>query len=177
MKKVALSLMACLFILAGCSSDNEEDDIIFDFINYSIHILVTDASGNNLLDPKNDANILDEKIKVIYGDKTFERLEPGQPNTRYNMPKPLALRTSSVQYANAPSTQILLAFGEFSPTSNYHDASFKIQWEDGSEDTIKFDLYTVWKSKNDPVVHSKYYLNGKEWTASTPITIVRQKVR
>lgn len=171
MKKVVANVLMLLFMLTGCSkaNENEEDDLIFDFINYSIPILVTDASGNNLLDPKTPLNLLKEEIKVIYRGKEFKRIDANQPVTRANMPAPLALRTSP----NNSDRPIVLSFGDFSPTKNYHSESFTIQWPDGAEDSITFDLYITWESKNDPKLHFACYLNGEKWDTNKPITIVR----
>lgn len=171
MKKVIANVLMLLFILSGCSSANEheDEDLIFDFPTYSIAILVTDASGNNLLDPKTPHNLLEEEIKVIYAGKEFKRIDANQPATRANMPAPLALRTSS-KISGKP---IVLSFGDFSPIKNYHSESFTIQWPDGAEDAIMFDLYITWESKNDPKLHFACYLNGEKWDTSKPITIIR----
>lgn len=166
-----------LFMLTGCSKANENEEEKDDFVltdsnNYNIRVLVTDASGNNLLDPKTPHNLLKEEIKVIYRGKEFKRMNANQPETRFNMPAPLALRTRLYTLSGDSDKQFMLVFGEFSP-SGYHDESFTIHWADGTEDTIKFDLYITWESKNDLDVHFTSYLNGKEWTSNKPITIVR----
>jgi len=53
-----------------------------------------------------------------------------------------------------------LSFGEFSPTSNYTNTKFTIDWGDGTKDEITFDLYITWKDYQ-PTVHSNVSLNGK----------------
>lgn len=182
MTKIVVNLLMLLFILGGCSKANEDeredkkDDIVLtDFSNYSIPILVTDVLGNNLLDPKTPHNLLKEEIKVIYKKKEFKRMNVNQPETRFNMPAPLALRTQFYTLSEYSDKQFMLVFGEFG-SGNYHDESFTIHWADGTEDTIKFDIYTIRENKKASTVHITFYLNGEKWTSSKPITIIRPKV-
>lgn len=182
MTKTIINLLMLLFILAGCSKANEDeredkkdDFVLTDFNNYSIPILVTDALGNNLLDPKTPHNLLKEEIKVIYKGEEFKRMNVNQPGTRFNMPAPLALRTRLYTVSGYSGDLFMMAFGEFG-SGNYQDESFTIHWADGTEDIIKFDMYTTSENKKAPTVHITFYLNGEKWTSSKPITIIRPKV-
>ena len=175
MKKVFWGIALFLFILTGCSTyekEEEDDGMIWDFVNLSVPILVTDADGNNLLDKESPDNILENDIKAIYRDETYQRLSFEQSAVRFNMPEPLGLRTTVRKYSN-DKTMIILTFGGFSPESNHHNESFTIYWGDGTSDIIKFDFYIIWENKKNPQVHSKFYLNDQEWNKGGPITIVK----
>lgn len=52
-----------------------------------------------------------------------------------------------------------LSFGEFSPTDNYRDQRFTVEWEDGSTTEVEFDLYIVWHG-DEPDVKSLVRVDG-----------------
>jgi hypothetical protein len=171
MKKFLLCIAAiCALAFTGCHHD-DDDTKIWDFVNYSFNFLVTDNNGNNLLDPDFAGNILDNHITVTYKGKVYERLPMGG-TTRENAPRELALRTERWDYLQS---QPLLTFGEFSPTENYKDEHFKVDWGDGTTDNVAFDIYITWRGE-EPTVHRTYYLNGEELYENqmSPIRIVKK---
>ena len=75
------------------------------------------------------------------------------------MPRSLVLRKGLL----GKEKKRVLSFGEFSPEHKYKGETFTIHWGDGTKDVVKFDLYITWK-KQDPTIHKKLYLNGKEYS-------------
>ncbi|WP_029902270.1 hypothetical protein [Prevotella sp. 10(H)] len=169
MNKALLLLASVMFLFASCADEKlEEDDgdrIIWDFINYSVIFKVVDQSGHDLLNPETEENILDNDIVVKYDGKEFNRKTP-----KYNMPDPLDLRTYQLEEGSNA-----LFFGEFSPESNYRDEKFTIEWGDGTQTDIKFDLYITWNEKRtDPSVHKIIYVDGKRYSdESFVVTITK----
>ena len=157
MKKTILFSLILLLVFTNCS--NNEDDILWDFINYGVVFSITDKSGNDLLNSETKGNILENDIKVEYKKETFN-IQIESAETRYNMPRKLGLRLE--KDCNIEDKNVL-TFGEFRPQSNYKGETFIINWGDGTKDIIKFDLFITWK-KGDPTVHKKIYLNNKEYS-------------
>lgn len=174
MKKGYLFFTLCLLLLAGCSNEyinNDEDDfVIWDFVNYSIPISVINEAGNDLLDSTVVGNILKNDIILTYKTKEFKIEKRPATETRFNMPEPLGLRLRHTTYQPV----YYLTFGEFSPAKNYKAETFTINWGDGTTDVIKFDIYITWKSKNEPEVHTAVYLNNKLYEKEGLIQIIKK---
>lgn len=157
-------LILCLLpILSSCEKE-EEGDLIWDFSTRSIMLKVVNASGQNMLDESTANGWKAEDISATYKDESYpctivdEPLYQPQSDipTRYLPAFMRGLRTSTEKQNR------ILYFGDFTPTNNYKDTPITFHWPDGTTTTITFDFYITWKSKNDPVVTFKCYLNGKE---------------
>ncbi len=149
-------LLLILFALfgAGCSAyDGPKEGMIWDFVNYNVDFIVVDKSGNDLLNAETSGNILENDIVVTYKENEY-RIDKSR--LKAIMPKPLALRIGYSDFYQAT----VLSFGEFSPESSYKGETFTINWGDGSEDKIMFDLYITWK-RGDPTVHKHVFLNNQ----------------
>ena len=169
-KFLVLASVVCL--LAGCNKIvGDDDDIIWDFTCYSVSIYLADSrTGQNLLDPANDGNVLGQEISVEYDGKSY----PIIADSRFNMPGELALRHVEYEWqwneANHRYEQITshhLEFGEFTPCDDFHGEEFTIHWSDGTSNKVRFDCYIVWKSKKEPEVIRKLWLDGieqEDWT-------------
>lgn len=145
-----------------------DPDAIWDFMNYEIGFTVEDAQGRDLLDPETEGNILAQPIKAIMYGKVFayEEDKGGRAETRYNMPRKLALRWRYSSYQQ----RYMLFFGEFPPDSMWMDATFVLDWGDGMQDKVQFDCYLSWKDYL-PVHHDSLYLNGKQNESKDPFTV------
>lgn len=157
-------LILCLLpILSSCEKE-EEGDLIWDFSTRSIMLKVVNASGQNMLDESTTNGWKAEDISATYKDESYpctivdEPLYQPQSDipTRYLPAFMRGLRTSTEKQNR------ILYFGDFTPTNNYKDTPITYHWPDGTTTTITFDFYITWKSKKDPVVTFKCYLNGKE---------------
>lgn len=145
-----------------------DPDAIWDFANYEIGFTVEDAQGRDLLDPQTEGNILAQPIKAIMYGKEFgyEVDSGGRAETRYNMPRKLALRWRYSKWQK----RYMFFFGEFSPQSLWMDATFVLDWGDGQQDKVQFDCYLSWKDYL-PVHHDNLYLNGKQNESKDPFTV------
>ncbi|MDO4159764.1 MAG: hypothetical protein Q4D41_04840 [Prevotellaceae bacterium] len=154
----------------GCSNDEDEGYMIFDFYPFEINIIVKDASGNDLINPQTPNNISENGIKVLYNGNVYEKdsLKNEVPpmSTRAIMPRLYGLKTEK-----DTNGAYRLCFGEFNGEGSYDGETFVIDWNDGTKDTISFDSHISWKSKNDPVITRAVYLNGEK--TGYPITIIK----
>lgn len=142
MKKLYLLLPLLTLLFIGCKED--EHDIIWDFVNYSVECD---------LDSKVDIDI--DKISIDYKGKNYKAKIDDGGHTRATWARPLALR-----YTDLEKNKVKFTFGEFRPDDNYRNESFTINWQDGSKDVITFDLYITWWTQRDPIFHFKISLNG-----------------
>ncbi len=88
-------IAAFLITLILSCKDTYEDtckDMIWGFTNYEFFISVINESGENLLDPETDGNLLDGGVWITYKDETYNMKEVQSINTRYLPPSPLSLR-------------------------------------------------------------------------------------
>ncbi|WP_294081360.1 hypothetical protein [Proteiniphilum sp. UBA5384] len=127
-------------------------------MNYEFFISVVNESGENLLDPETENNLLDGGVWITYKDKTYDIVEIQPIETRATMPEPLSLRHYPEDEENPRS--LLLGFGEFSPTDEHKREEFTIHWEDGTSDKVAFDCYITGSNCN-PKVQKALYLNDK----------------
>lgn len=168
MKHLVLRLPALVALLSafctGCSES--EEGMLWDFVSPSVCFYVTDMrTGENLLDPDGVRTILGNAITVTYRGKTYE-MSVGEsacplPGTRDLPSRPLALRLEK-QDDLGNGFGWHLAFGEFNPNSGLHGETFVIDWGDGTQDEVKFDLYIEWRSPKDPRIHSPLSFNGED---------------
>lgn len=173
MKRLLLLPLTIVLVLAtSCDKEETEEPAIWDFACYSARFFVLDsATGANLLDPDAGHNILDQPIAVVYKGVRYEveeaqDIEVPMTDTRFYMPKPLALRWFSYiyQYIGGRWEEVegkyCLEFGEFTPEDDWHGEEFTIEWGDGTSNTVRFDLYIIWRHVNDPDVFTPLWLDG-----------------
>ena len=147
------------------SKEEPDNDVIWDFVNYSVKFSVTDTQGNDLLDSTNVNNILTDSSKwhVTYNNKNYQLLPQHRIETKCNMPIPLGLRFQQLgSYEEEGKFQLWrygLTFGEFSPTENFKSESFIIHWDESRQTEITFDLYITW-DKGDPTVHKSLSIDS-----------------
>lgn len=154
MKKLQTLLFYALLLTMG-SSCNNDNDTIWDFVNYSIEFTVDNE------DILNDKEFL-SKIRIIYNGKEYAYSEENNENfhTKATYCYPLAIRCYNQNYDKDKTIRVL-GFGEFRPNNNYKNQKFTIDWGNGRTDEIRFDIYITWK-KGDPTVHKRRKLNGEK---------------
>lgn len=154
MKEIFSTVFAfVLVILLGSCSDGPQKGMIWDFVNYDVSFEMTDADGNDLLDPANPANILGNPVTVTFQGKKYT----AESDTRAIAPRSWALRHGMSE----KSGRYTLNFGEFSPEASYKGEKFTIDWGNGNSDEVSLDLFITWKRHN-PTVHKALYLNGQK---------------
>lgn len=156
----------------GCHDNKDDYDgpapgIIWDFMPFAVNIMVTDAAGNDLLNPETENSIADNGIKARFKGRVFEKdsiVLPGQ--TKAVMSVFYGLR--SVKLTNGFYG---LSFGEFSGDNNYGATDIVLDWNDGTPcDTITFS-HRFWWEGHDPNQETFLYLNGVETDA--PVHIIK----
>lgn len=169
-------ILGCALLLTGLLTTacrhEEEDHVIWDFLNYSVAFSVTDAAtGADLLDPRAAGNLVNDPIRVRYGEQEFG-LQSIPTNdfytaaTRSNAPRPLGLRLTRLLRGYEGPYPIpgpwILTFGEFSPEQGWRGESFTIEWGDGIVNEVTFDCYVVWESPQEPKVVRHIWFDGVE---------------
>lgn len=181
---VSVILLCAVSLLSACK--REEEDITWDFVCYMVDFYVSEArTGANLLDAATEGNILNNDIYVEYNGNRYDMYKNspglyGYAETRYIMPAPLGLRLRPYDFQwNFVSKSWErrgswhLEFGEFSPANGYRGSEFTIYWGDGTSNTVRFDCYVEWKSRNNPVVYRQLWLDGASQKKNWTCTIIR----
>lgn len=131
-KVYLLVLLAIGALFASCERNSNvqndpEEDIVADFVNYSVDISVLDAETKaNLLDPETEGNILNQEITMDYDGKIYPMVV-GTEKTQKHLP---AEFRGLVWELNREGAYILTA-GEFQ-TGETVNVPFAINWGDGS---------------------------------------------
>lgn len=185
-RAVLVVLLCAASLLSACKKKAAEDFIIWDFACYTVDFYVADArTGANLLDAATEGNILNNDIYVEYDGDRYDMYTDrpglyGYAETRYNMPAPLGLRLRQYDYQWDDVSESWerreswhLEFGEFSPENGHRGDEFTIYWGDGTSNTVRFDCYVEWKSRNNPVVHRSLWLDEVSQKENWTCTIVR----
>lgn len=155
MKKLfgTLLIMCSVFLFSCSSDDGPEDDVIWDFVPYTVNFAPTNIAGGNLTEHDID---ITKNVTVEYKGKTYELIaEESQDKTKAVALRPLALRKEHVYERGTYFT-----FGEFAPGS-YKGEEFAIHWGNGRTDKVKFDLYITWK-KHQPTIHKTVSVNDRK---------------
>lgn len=159
-----LAMIVITLSCAACSSDNEESDItLYDFtVDYYVHVV--DEQGNNLIDPTNPENILDQNICVLYNGKEYP-LSNNTPQSRTYLNE-----FSGISVVTTPKPALFI--GTWDGSSSKIE-EFTLDWGDGSPaETFKFRSET--KEKQGKLYqHLTTWLNGKEFQDTKNLTIVK----
>lgn len=149
MKKIAIAMALLLFV--SCNPNSIPPP------NRDLLIIVENRSGDNLLDPAFEGNILDDDITIEYKGKTIS-LGNGSEGVSF-----LTEIHAGAPWLNA------LRFGWF--LCNDHTLkSFIIDWGDGTSDEVAFEWYR--DDNHDDTFH--VWLNGESQSnAVMTVKIIR----
>lgn len=155
MKRIFYLVFAIILFVACDDDDNNGRSGIWDMAPINVTLYVEDAEGNDLLNPKNENNILDRGIKAIYGGKTLG-LNEKPAETKYYLPHFNGLTTREHE------GKTILEFGEFNGADS-QEVEFVIDWGEDDTDKISFiHKYDYDHKKDRPITETKFFLNGKE---------------
>ena len=152
MKKSILKSM--LLIVTSCVMFVSCNPPIQDWAPIDIYIKVSNADGQNLLDPATPNNFLDKEISAEWMGDTYiadtVSLWEKQHVTREYLPM-----MDGLMYVTR-NGEPMLYFGELAGDGDYDDEPFTIHWPDGSTDviTVKNKAYLNSANRN-------YKLNGE----------------
>ena len=161
MKKMKLITLFCaitaLFCFTGCDNNS---DVIWDMHPVSYMIQVTDANGNDLLNPEFSGNLTDQSVTATFRGEEYacrwsNREE--EITTRYYMPV-----FEGLFHVQRFDGNYYLEFGELDGEKDYND-DLILNWGDGTQDVITLKR-TVKRKKNDTKrdVKTTFYLNGSK---------------
>ena len=166
MKKHSLCLLplACTVMLAtGCAPERQ-----WDYYNTDIVIELRDSQGWNWFDSRRpDGNLRNSDVEILYDGATYD-LKYLDPNTRAaerDLPEWTENGRNPFRYSGyfeTENSRIRLLFGEFSAdTKNYRGETFTIDWGNGTESVVKFDLYAISNGKNkEPSIHEAIWVES-----------------
>lgn len=172
MKLQKLFLLPLLLLALGScdestSGDGPENGVIWDIYPYAINIAVSDAAGNDLLDPAAENSIAHNGIKAIWNGQTFEK--DSLPD--FAQTKALNVVFRGLQSFQLSDGRYVLSFGEFRGDASREASDLVIDWNDGTpKDTISFS-HSFWWENSEPQQETRLYLNGQETEA--PVQIVK----
>ncbi len=171
MKKffIILGLAAILIPLSSCEditkgTNDNNDDIIYDFSPIELSISVADEEGNLLLSPEYENNIIGSPICFMEGRKAYAvNWENAQIESRYYMPHFYGALYKPVQKWNGhyweASDEMRIFLGEFGGNETF-DRTFTVEIS-----RHKFELRVTnrltWENKK-PEIDRHYYLDGNE---------------
>ena len=170
---VAVAVMA---LFTGCGSDdNPSTPTDPSFASpYTITMRVLDPTGQNLLNPKVQNNILKDSVTLEFAGESFQLDTIPSEKT---MPEGIAKDDNTAfyglwLYTPVGTSNYILQFGEFAPKVALEDQQLVINWNDGSKrDTVSFS-HTP-SATGDGTFSTSVWLNKKP--ATMPITFVRER--
>lgn len=170
--KTFLAVTLVAVALPSCSNYDDDDDIIWDFIPDEISLEITDAKGNNLLDPAVENNIVGENVTLDYEGETFgtqwNTLYPEYPEYNAKSRAILARFYGMVHHPrivdNEPSetNKWIICVGEFQYEFDY-DVSIPVRIKNKTF-IVRYVHTFLWldKKMSDYASKTTVYLDGKE---------------
>ena len=146
MKKI-IRRLSLFMLIAGvacsCTTDENSDEIIWDFSPIVVSIKVLDSNGYSVLTTANTRN-----ITAVYRGINY----PCKSRTRFYMP----------DFFGLTRTNDYLLFGELDATQVYEGEELAINWGDGSpNDVITFSHQIIWDNNGKPRYRQLFMLNGR----------------
>ena len=146
MKKI-IRRLSLFMLIAGvacsCTTDENSDEIIWDFSPIVVSIKVLDSNGYSVLTTANTRN-----ITAVYRGINY----PCKSRTRFYMP----------DFFGLARVNDYLLFGELDATQVYEGEELAINWGDGSpNDVITFSHQIIWDNNGKPRYRQLFMLNGR----------------
>ena len=165
----AILLSLCCF--TSCNEnenlDEPDPDVIWDIYPFNINIEVTDAEGNDLLNPETENSIANQGIKMIYRNKTYKK----DSLVTDEQTRDILVRFYGLQTYQRKDGSYLLAIGEFYGNRDYDNEYIILDWNDATpKDTITFS-HKFWWENQEPESETTVRLNGVE--TDNPIHIIK----
>lgn len=145
---LALTLLSC--------DKSINDRVIWDIFPVVVTLQVTDANGNDLLNPDNPNSYVTDSIKAVYNGKEYIcKKGISNVNTKAYLAQFYGLRLIKRQLGT-----YVLCFGEFDGAKSYSNEEVTVFWGDGTSDKVKFSRKFRMNSSGDPDISEDWYLNG-----------------
>jgi hypothetical protein len=153
-------------LLAGCGGDEPEKWYQY---NVDIAIELRDSEGGNWFDAhrSDEDDMRDNRVKITYKGEVYPMvwinpntradIEPDLPDWDENGRNPFRLKG----YYETDGAPVQLLFGEFGVyDTEYRGESFTIDWGDGTESVVTFDLYVSGRKGEASVINSAVWVES-----------------
>ena len=150
------SLLAAMFLMVTSSVMFVACNpfIIQDWAPINVYIKVSNAEGQNLLNPATPNNFVDKEITAEWMEETYVADSVSfwekQHTTREYLPE-----MKGLMYVTKDG-EPMLYFGELAGDGDYNDEPLTIHWPDGSKDVI-----TIKNKAHLSSANRKFKLNGE----------------
>ena len=169
MKNKSLLAAMLLMVTSGVMIVACNPFIIQDWAPINVYIKVSNAEGQNLLNPATPNNFVDKEISAEWMEETYVADSVSfwekQHTTREYLPE-----MKGLMYVTKDG-EPMLYFGELAGDGDYNDEPLTIHWPDGSTDVI-----TIKNKAHLSSADRKYKLNGEvvaKNTGAPMISIVK----
>ena len=151
------------------NDDNGQNDVLVDWAPLELFVYLSDADGNNLLDPEYEHAYDSANIVLTYEGEEYEvinYLSPSEPKARTM--EYLAV-FDSPYICHDTKGVARLTIGEWGQDEKWDMASVEVSWGDGTTDTFAFSHDYTYNPeyRNDAdngwgyTFTTQYYLNGE----------------
>ena len=151
------------------NDDNEQDDVIVDWAPLELFVYLSDADGNNLLDPEYEHAYDSANIVLTYEGKEYEVINYLTPNEPQLQPMAYLAVFDAPYICHDTKGVARLTIGEWGRNEKWDMATVDVAWGDGTTDTFAFshDFTYNPEYRNDAdngwgfTFTTQYYLNGE----------------
>ena len=151
------------------NDDNGQDDVIVDWAPLELFVYLSDADGNNLLDPEYEHAYDSAKIVLTYEGEEYEVINYLTPSEPKAQPMEYLAVFDSPYICHDTKGVARLTIGEWGRDEKWDMATVEVSWGDGTTDTIAFSHDYTYNPeyRNDAdngwgyTFTTQYYLNGE----------------
>lgn len=151
------------------NNDDNEQDVIVDWAPLELFVYLSDADGNNLLDPEYEHAYDSANIVLTYEGKEYEVINYLTPNEPKVQPMAYLAVFDAPYICHDTKGVARLTIGEWGRNEKWDMATVDVAWGDGTTDTFAFshDFTYNPEYRNDAEHNwgytfiSQFYLNGE----------------
>ena len=151
------------------NDDNGQDDVIVDWAPLELFVYLSDADGNNLLDPEYEHAYDSANIVLTYEGEEYEVINYLTPSEPKAQPMWYHAVFDSPYICHDTKGVARLTIGEWGRVGKWDMATVEVSWGDGTTDTFAFSHDYTYNPeyRNDPdngwgyTFTTQYYLNDE----------------
>ncbi|MCI9607722.1 MAG: hypothetical protein HFJ94_06070 [Muribaculaceae bacterium] len=160
------TILMGLGVLCSCSSDEPDDDMIWDIMPLYLEVDILDSNSSSLLDPESAANIIGSEVSIEIDGNSYDAVWDGDDQSMLSRALPAIfhgirfkemIRWNPDKKVNEPSGEWRLVIGEF-PRDKSYTKDITIRY-DNKESVVTLNNTFSWKDKK-PVIVTKIFLDG-----------------
>ena len=177
MRPISLMLkLMVLCFLCSCSDDKEPYRMPYDeFTPINIYLAISDEAGNDLLNPENPDNILEDEVYVAFKGQEYHlnKSFDTNPNGEESSITFSGLRVQPLE------NRYVLVFGGLDGSLYYYNEGLGVQCTKEKDDRhfhlgTEIEIYSVWSYGDDgiPDFYQTYSIVGEEVGKGTPNPVI-----